>query len=217
MFALWRFNFIFGKLCLNWSHFFSLCLLQIHFGFFFWVPTSNLFWELFFWTNPLWIVFSDLQFGRFLGANWRTSILDFVFDSKPILDFILNFRVQTRFGFSFCVQIPFGLNVLSSNTFCIFLGGSSSNTFWILSVGSIPFGIFSKFKKHVWNQCSEFLTHLYRIFNFWVQIHLGILVLSSNLFGFYFWVRIYFGFKYNLESVFGSNLVQTDVGFYFRV
>ena len=79
-FHLWQIMF-------ELKSFFSLCLLQIHFGCFFWVPTWNLFWELFFfWTNPFWIVFSDLQFGRFLGANWQTSILDFVFDSKPILD-----------------------------------------------------------------------------------------------------------------------------------
>ena len=46
-------------------------------------------------------VFSDLQFGRFLGANWRTSILDFVFDSKPILDFILKFKPVLDFLFAF--------------------------------------------------------------------------------------------------------------------
>ena len=145
-FALWRFNFIFGKLCLKWSHLFSLCLLQFHFGFFSEFQLGICFEMFFFWTNPFLDCIFWSPIWKVFGSKLTKVHFGFCFWLQTGFGFY--FRVQTRFGFSFCVQIRFGLNVLSSNTFCIFWGAQVQIHFGFCLWVQFHLGFFQSSKKN---------------------------------------------------------------------
>ena len=128
-------------------------------SFFFFMSASNPFWFFFlssnlefvlrtfflnksildciFW-SPIWI---NLE-GFWEQVDERAFWILFLIPSR----FWIYFRVQTGFGFSFCVQIPFGLNVLSSNTFCIFWGAQVQIHFGFCLWVQFHLGFFQSWK-----------------------------------------------------------------------
>ena len=149
MFGLWRFNFIFGKLCLNWSHFFLyVCFksildvfsefqLGICFESFFFLNKSIL--DCIFW-SPIWKVFgSKLTNVHFGFCFWFQTDFGFILEFKPVLDFLFAFKslldwmfsVQMHFAFFWGLKFKYILDFV-----CGF------NSIWdFFKVSKINFGI----------------------------------------------------------------------------